>query len=132
MSRLDREEQCRRDGMMYALKIAQQKGVEGLEQEVKMRNICKASLAIPTPALNEFIGEAKACMMDTIMIVAYLTLMDEFGFGSKRLQRFRDRFNLKANCLTDDLVTWDDYINAIKQETGLQLKVRWFDRQIRI
>lgn len=36
-------EQARRDGMGYALKIVREKGIEGLEEEVKFRNISKVS-----------------------------------------------------------------------------------------
>ena len=48
MAKISKEEQARREGMAYALRIAKEKGVDGLEHEIKMR-------ALPTARL-ELIG----------------------------------------------------------------------------
>ena len=49
---------------------------------------------------------------------------DEFDFGAKRCQRFIKRANLKAECIVDDLATWDDFIQQIKEELGIQITIR--------
>lgn len=38
-------EQARRDGMGYALRIAREKGIEGLEDKIRFRNISRVSVA---------------------------------------------------------------------------------------
>lgn len=48
-------EQARRDGMGYALKIAREKGIEGLEEEVKFRNISKVSVAMSDEEYKELV-----------------------------------------------------------------------------
>lgn len=49
---------------------------------------------------------------------------DEFDFGAKRCQRFIERMNLKAECIVDDLATWDDFIGQIREELGIQIVIR--------
>ena len=51
-------------------------------------------------------------------------LHDEFGFGGRRCQRFIKRFNTKAECLVDDMASWDDYIQMIRKELGIEIVIR--------
>lgn len=53
-----------------------------------------------------------------------LTLHDEFGFGTQRCDRFIKRFNKKAECIMDDMASWNDYIKTIKEELGIELGIR--------
>ncbi|MFR7760490.1 MAG: hypothetical protein ACLU1X_05890, partial [Peptoniphilus grossensis] len=36
------------------------------------------------------------------------TLHDEFGFGDKRLNQFKDRLENKLDCINNDYVKWED------------------------
>lgn len=36
------------------------------------------------------------------------TLHDEFGFGDKRLNQFKDRLESKLDCINNDYVKWED------------------------
>lgn len=62
--------------------------------------------------------------LDTMLTLSVATLHDEFDFGAKRCQRFIKRANLKAECIVDDLATWDDFIQQIKEELGIQITIR--------
>lgn len=62
--------------------------------------------------------------LDTVIVLAVATLHDEFEFGQKRCQRFMDRMSTKADCLTEDMCTWQDYVEAIRAELGLELQIR--------
>lgn len=61
---------------------------------------------------------------DTMLTLSVATLHDEFDFGAKRCQRFIERMNLKAECIVDDLATWDDFIGQIREELGIQIVIR--------
>lgn len=76
-------EQARRDGIGYALKIAREKGIEGLEEEAKFRNISKVSVAMSDEEYRELVNSITADSIDAVAIIATLTLHDEFGFGEK-------------------------------------------------
>ena len=52
-----------------------------------------------------------------------MVLHDEFGFGKKRLQQAVERFNLKVDCLCEGYVTWQDYIDTLKDEVDIELEI---------
>lgn len=125
MSSINKEMQARTEGMTYALRIAKEKGLEELEKEIKFRNLTGISLNLSRKDLNKASEKIKEMTMDTFTILTVAVLHDEFGFGEKRCQRFIDRMNKKAECMIDDLCTWDDYIKSIKEELNVNLQIRW-------
>lgn len=46
MAKLSKEELARMEGMSYALKIAKEKGIEGLKEELKFRHAYDVPLKI--------------------------------------------------------------------------------------
>ena len=129
MAKQDKLEQARREGMAYALKIAKEKGIDGLEDEVKFRNATFFPVAIKREACDECIEEIKRNVLDIMMVLSVATLRDEIkSFGQVRAQRYIDRLELKAECLTGDYCTWQDHIQMIKDEMGIELKIRMLEK----
>lgn len=127
-----KEEQARREGMSYALRVAKEKGIDGLEEELKRRQAYNIPIRISNKELQEFTDNAKNMMLDTILILASVTLHDEFGFGHDRLNRFKERFNFKAECIGDDFTDWQDQIDILKEECGLEYSIRFNDKNVRV
>lgn len=123
MAKIDKQGQWHREGMAFAFKVAKEKGFEGLEQEIRFRNITKCPITIPKSAMDDFINEVKTTTLETVLIMTIAVLHDEFGFGQKRCQQMVDRFNKKAECLADDYCSWRDYIDMIKEEIGIELNI---------
>lgn len=117
-------ENGRLSGLEMALRIAEKDGIEALRKEVKFRG----AKGINTPYSAKELGEAsdkiKKRTFDTMLAISIATLHDEFGFGKKRLEVFKERMTLKTECLMDDLCSWDDYIQMIREETGVELEIR--------
>lgn len=111
--------------MEYALRIVKEKGIEALEKEVRARTWSGISLRLTTEEINEASERIKQMVLDTMTIMTVITLHDEFEFGQKRIQRFLDRFTLKAECILEDYATWQDYQNIIRSELGFDLRLRW-------
>lgn len=120
----NKEEKARREGMSYALKVAKEKGIEGLEADLKLRNAVNLPVPVSRKAFNECIKSIRDDVVDTFVILLAATLHDEFGFGEKRVQRALDRFNLKAECIGEDYCTWSDMIETIKEELNIELEIR--------
>lgn len=120
----NKEEQARREGMAYALQIAKERGIEGLEEELKFRNCTNIPIGASRKAANDAIEGIKEQTCDSFTIMTIATLHDEFGFGQKRCQQFIDRFEQKAECLAGDYCTWQDHIKMIKDELQLDLNIR--------
>lgn len=125
MSSLNKEMQARTEGMAYAFRIAKEKGIEELEKEIKSRNLTGISLNLSRKDLNKASEKIKEITMDTFSILTVAVLHDEFGFGEKRCQRYLDRMDQKAECMVDDLCTWEDYIQTIKEELNIEMQIRW-------
>lgn len=120
----NKEEQARREGMAYALQIAKERGIEGLEEELRFRNCTNIPIGASRKAANDAIEGIKEQTCDSFTIMTIATLHDEFGFGQKRCQQFIDRFEQKAECLAGDYCTWQDHIKMIKDELQLDLNIR--------
>jgi hypothetical protein len=131
MSR-NKEEQARMEGMAQALRIAKAKGIDGLEADLKMRNITGLPCAVSRAAMDECIMNIKYNVVDTFTILVTYTLHEKFGFGKTRLNRFIHDFNFQAECLDEDYCTWEDQIEILRQECGLDLSIRKNDKDVRV
>ena len=131
MSR-NKEEQARMEGMAQALRIAKEKGIDGLEADLKMRNITGLPCAVSRAAMDECIMNIKYNVIDTFTILVAYTLHEKFGFGKTRLNRFIHDFNFQAECLDEDYCTWEDQIEILRQECGLDLSIRKNDKDVRV
>lgn len=110
--------------MILAREIVKKDGIDGLEKEIQFRNITGINTALTRKELNIACEKIKNMTLDTMMVIAVATLHDEFGFAGKRCKRFIDRMNLKAECLVDDMATWDEYTEMIKDEIGIEMTIR--------
>lgn len=131
MAKVNKEEEARREGMAYALKLAKEKGIEALENECRFRNATRLPVAISRKAADECINKIKYNTIDTITILSAMTLHDEFGFGKSRIERFMKRFNFKADCIMEDYTTWEEQIQILKAECNLELSIRKNDTDVR-
>lgn len=52
MAKLSREEQARREGEAYAYKLVKEKGIEALEEDLRMRNIFNIPIRVSRNALK--------------------------------------------------------------------------------
>ena len=60
----NKEEQARMEGMAQALRIAKAKGIDGLEADLKMRNITGLPCAVSRAAMDECIMNIKYNVVD--------------------------------------------------------------------
>lgn len=114
----------RNDGLAMALTIAERDGIAALRDEIHFRGVTNIHTSIAKKELNAASQKIKEMTLDTMLVLAVATLHDEFDFGAKRCQRFIDRMVKKADCMLDDMVTWEDYITAIEAEIGIRMNIR--------
>jgi len=128
----NKEEQARMEGMAQALRTAKEKGIEGLEEEIRMRGITGLPCAVPKKALDECIVNIKENTIDTVLIMATYVLHWKYGWGKIRLERFIKEFNFQAECLAGDYCSWDDLREELRSECGTELGIRKNDRNVKI
>lgn len=124
MGKVDDYSAGRADGLRMARDIVAKDGLEELEKEIRFRNITGINVALTRKELDKACVKIKNRTLDTILVISVATLHDEFGFGAKRCRRFIERLNLKAECLVDDMASWDDYIQSIRDELGIEMMIR--------
>lgn len=122
MAKMSKEEQARREGMAYALRLAKKQGIEALEEDLKMRNAIDLPLRVSKADLSKFSENVKYNIVFYIKVLMAVTMHDEFGFGNKRIKQMFKRFDLKAECLADDYTTWDEQVSIIAEECGIDMK----------
>ena len=131
MAKLSKEEQARREGMSYALRVAKEKGIEGLEEELKFRQAYDVPLKISQTDVENFAESIKHTVMDTILLMSSYVLRDNFGFGTKRMNRFIKKFNEYTDNLVGGYVKWKDIAEAMTAETGIEFHIRSDDEELR-
>lgn len=60
--------------------------------------------------------EVAGMAYNTAIVIFFLSVRDEFSFGGQRLTRLLDRVNRTAKQVEDGEVTFDDIIDALKDE----------------
>lgn len=130
MNKMREYERGREDGLTLALRIAKEGGVEALEREIKFRGVTGIHTSLASKDLDKAAEKIKEITLDTFTVMSVAVLHDEFGFGEKRCQRYMDGINKAAEYIVDGLATWPDYISAIKEEIGLDLRIRWDGREV--
>lgn len=116
-------EQARRDGIGYALGIVREKGIEGLEEDVRFRNISKVSVAMSEDEYKDLTERMGKRISQVILTLAEITLRDEFGFGKARLEKFADRLNEKTGCVAEGYTTVEEQLEILEKETGMLAKL---------
>lgn len=124
MGKVDNYAAGRSAGMILAYDIVKEGGIEALRKEIKFRNISGVNVGISQKELDDQTDKIKKRTLDTVLVMAVAVLRDEFDFGKKRCSRFIERFNKKADCLMADMASWDDYIQMIQEEIGIELVIR--------
>lgn len=125
MNKMREYERDREDGLDLARRIVKEGGLEALERECKFRGVTGIHTSLASKDLDKASQKIKEMTLDTFTILSVAALHDAFGFGEKRCNRFIEKINEGAEYLMDDLATWDDYINEIKDRLGIDLRIRW-------
>lgn len=116
MSKLSKEEIGRREGMAYAYKLVKEKGIEALEEDLRMRNIYN----IPIRVNKEDLKKVDERLTSFILLECLVTLRDYFGFGRQRALKFKDCFEKKCQLIAEDWTSWADQTWIVATELGIE------------
>lgn len=119
----NKEEQARREGMAYALRVAKEQGIEALEKDLKLRGAAGIPCPLNKKAFHELVNDIREKYIHYFTVLTSLTLLDEFEFDNEKLIRFYNRFNLKATLIDENYETWNDYIDILIDEAGMEYEM---------
>ena len=134
MAKKDRElrqlMQYRFDGMAYALKIAEEKGIDALRKDLQFRKMTFIPLELSVEWINGLMHDIYKKIVNCYSVGVYKVLIDNFGFGKKRLHFFKDSFEetikdfATVDCYGLMLHSFGDYAKEYneKYEMGIDLE----------
>lgn len=119
MAKLDKEYKARMDGMIYAYKVAEEKGVEALKKEIMTRGFFKLDISMPmdyAEKVHSFIGTN---IYNTVLSTVLYVLKRHKGYGTKRLQDFKALYDKEAMHLID--LNWHGEHFVTLEQRALEL-----------
>lgn len=125
MNKMREYERGREDGLLLAQRIVREGGVEALDKEIKFRGCTGIHTSLASKDLDVASQKIKEMALDVFLVLGIAALHDCFGFGQKRCQKWKDKIDEGADIILDDMATWKDYTDSIKEELNLDLEVRW-------
>lgn len=96
--------EARMAGAAWLMNVIKTQGMEAAEKELKVRGAMFVPLEVSKKQLDESVYKIKLNTIDTILIC--------------------ERFNSKTEAICDGDIIWDDLIETLKEETGLDFTIR--------
>ena len=119
----NKEMEYYRAGMERLYRLYKEEGPEAMEKEIRFRNVTGVNARLTAREIDTGIEEIKRLTIETVLTMAMGTLYSEFGFGQKRLERFRDVFMEATKSLNEGIVTWADICYNIEDLTGVRVSL---------
>lgn len=129
MGKIDAQSQARMDGMAYALKIAKERGIDGLENDIKARGILGVNLSVSDKEFREAFEKMCTMLFWNMKTVMLQVLIEKFGFGEKRLKKVQEAYDEKVYYLFDfdkygeHFVTFEDMAKELKEKYDIDVSV---------
>lgn len=121
---MTKEDKIRFDTMTRFRDMLKNDGAEKTLETIE-RYIGNGYLLQISPAdYTRYENQVKNNVLDTVLIASLLVLHDKFGFGTERLNRFKQAFNTQAECLADDYVKWNDIQEILLDECNIETEIR--------
>lgn len=121
MNKMREYERGREDGLDLARRITREGGLEALEKECRFRGVTGIHTSLARKDLDKASEKIKQIVSECCVIMAIAVLHDEFGFGQKRCQKFMTGMDKVSDYIDQGLAEWIDYVQAIKEELGIEL-----------
>lgn len=121
-----KEEKWRNEGAAYALRVAKDKGIDGLERDLRCRGALGLSTVIPHKAAEELYGMLAERILCTVKVMDMWTLYEEDGWRSVRLKRFSeqmDKHSEMCTCLDSfgkNYVRISDMAKELQERCGIR------------
>lgn len=129
MAKVNKEYKWRMEGMLYALKIAEEQGVEALRKEIKTRGILKLDIWADSDDMAKMYRTFNVLQKNMTATSFLMALRSTEKFGEERLHRVwgEHEKNMKA---TEDIcflgkhyVTFSDYAKFLNENFNFDFDV---------
>ena len=132
MGSLKKDEILRREGMSYALRVAKEKGVDGLEEELNRRNATEIPIRTTQAQITEYSQAVKHNIVFYMGVLVRNILLDFFDFDKEQLEKFNELLTSRSECISGDYTTWQEQMDILNEEVVLNVVDEGIDTTIRI
>lgn len=117
----DKTAEWRLEGMYYAYKLAKIHGMDALEQELMFRAKSGIKTLVTKSEMQKLHEEIVSRAAKAILVLSVMVLHDELDLQKEDLQRFINRFNEKAAGIAENYTTWEEQMEVLKDEMGIEV-----------
>lgn len=121
MAKLNDIQKYRNDGLALALKIVKEKGVQGLEEEIKFRNITGIHTHLSKSALERVEEEFKRQVIKYYQAASLYILKENYQFGKVKMKNYYRKFEDLCDSVIRDYLTLEDIANWLRDEYKINL-----------
>lgn len=125
----DKEFEQRMNGMKYALEIAKDKGIEGLEHEVKRRGITRLPLHVTKSECDSVWNELCNNMYNNITVTFVYAMAEALGMKKEEIEKVLEAYRdciqdvLDLDYMGEHYVNMVDYAIEVKEKYNLDIDV---------
>ena len=115
---------ARNQGMKYALDIAEKYGIEGLRDEISMRNIANVSVLIPAREMQKVKRDITERTIDVIAALSISVLLDMEYPPETAKKSYAALLRQKVEVVTEPDKDITSVTAKVSKTTGIDIKVR--------
>lgn len=116
----NKENRLRMEGFAMAVRIANEKGIDGLNDEAKIRGAMNIPCGVKLSEVEEFYKHIQEELTDYFVVASATVLHDKFGFGEQRVSRFMQQFTELSECVAGDFTTVAGLKEQMQEELGIE------------
>ena len=130
MKKTNKEFEARMQGMLYAHKIAMERGLDELEKDIKMRGVLKLDIWADKKEVDALYDTLSTNLYQHMLVTVMYSLNNAYGFGKDRLERFKKEFDKNVLMLTkldwmgEHYVTFEDWARELNEKYGMEFDVK--------
>lgn len=121
MAKVNELMEGRNQGLVLALQIAKEQGIEALEKEILYRNITGVSMKLTKTEMNAATTKMKIHSTKMAVAIALITLVDEFGMGRMQARKFKESFDKKVDEIVNNGGDTTELLERIRNELDWEI-----------
>lgn len=127
MGKISKEEQARRDGFEYFVRLyrSQKIRIPEIDEEIRRRGLTGKPIGLDKKSEMEYVEMIQKQTLQVAIVIYVWILHNKLEWGEKRLLRAMQWFWDMADLLTEDYLSYQDIAETLKAETGIQMEFDW-------
>lgn len=116
--------EARNQALKYSLQIVEERGINGLREEITKRGIMNLSILAPAREIFDMKVKVTARTIDVVMLFTIDLLTREFGFDEYDAMVYKEKFKeLTAQLEKNPETSVDELAKEVSERVGFDIKI---------